>query len=105
MEMDMKIEVNMKMDIDMDEDMETWTRTWKHGQGNGNMDEDMGKLWIFTKKSNGKRKPKWFSLICLRKFVTCPFVDEEINGSYPYANGLNGPNGIAHLRKKVSVNY
>ncbi len=23
------------------------------------------------------------------KFVVCPFVDEETNGSYPFANGLN----------------
>ncbi len=27
---------------------------------------------------------------CERKFVVCPFVDEETNGSYPFANGLNG---------------
>jgi hypothetical protein len=26
---------------------------------------------------------------CKRKFVVCPFVEEEINGSYPFANGLN----------------
>ncbi len=31
---------------------------------------------------------------CKRKFVVCPFVDEETNGSYPVANGLNG---LAHL--------
>jgi hypothetical protein len=31
---------------------------------------------------------------CKRKFVVCPFVDEETNESYPFANGLNG---IAHL--------
>jgi hypothetical protein len=24
-----------------------------------------------------------------RKFVVCLFVDEETNGSYPFANGLN----------------
>jgi hypothetical protein len=23
------------------------------------------------------------------KFVVCPFVDKETNGSYPFANGLN----------------
>jgi hypothetical protein len=27
-------------------------------------------------------------------FVVCPFVDEETNGSYPLANGLNG---LVHL--------
>ncbi len=32
-----------------------------------------------------------------RKFVVCPFVDEERNGSYPFANRLNGPNGLAYL--------
>jgi hypothetical protein len=26
---------------------------------------------------------------CNRKFVICPFVDEEKNGHYPFANGLN----------------
>jgi hypothetical protein len=25
---------------------------------------------------------------CKRKFVVCSFVDEEKNGSYPFANGL-----------------
>jgi hypothetical protein len=40
---------------------------------------------------------------CRRKFVVCPFVDEETNGSYPFVNGqngfngLNGLNGFAHL--------
>jgi hypothetical protein len=28
------------------------------------------------------------------KFVIHPFVDEETNGGYPFANGLNG---LAHL--------
>ncbi len=31
------------------------------------------------------------------KFSVCPFVEEEISGSYPFANGLNGLNGYAHL--------
>jgi hypothetical protein len=31
---------------------------------------------------------------CIRKFVVRPFVDEKTNGSYPFANGLNGH---AHL--------
>jgi hypothetical protein len=31
-------------------------------------------------------------------FLTvCPFVDEETNGSYPFANGLNRRNGLAYL--------
>jgi hypothetical protein len=42
-----------------------------------------------------------FSLIRLpfarrqnEEFVVCPFVDEETNGIYPFANGLNG---LAHI--------
>ncbi len=30
-----------------------------------------------------------------RKFVLCPFADEETNGRYPFVNGLNGLNGPA----------
>ncbi len=26
---------------------------------------------------------------CRQKFVVCPYVDEETNGSYPFANRLN----------------
>ncbi len=42
---------------------------------------------------------------CKLKFVICPFVDEETNKSYPFANGLSGLNllnrlkGFAHLWK------
>ncbi len=38
-----------------------------------------------------------------RKFVTCPFADKGTNGSYPFANGLNGLNGLAHLLINVNV--
>ncbi len=37
---------------------------------------------------------------CKWKVVDGPFVDEETNGSYSFANGLNGlnrPNGLANL--------
>ncbi len=34
---------------------------------------------------------------CKRKFVVCPFVEEETNGRYPFANELNWLNGFAHL--------
>jgi hypothetical protein len=37
---------------------------------------------------------------CKRKFVVCLFVlfvEEEKNESYPFANGLNGLNELAHL--------
>ncbi len=69
-----------------DVDMETWT--WRHGHG------DIG-------TSNGKRKPRRFSLICVpfAQWVngSLSFVDEETNGSNPFADGLNGLNGLAHL--------
>jgi hypothetical protein len=70
--------------------------TWRHGHGD----------------IKRKTEAKAISLICL-PFVTkrnllflvvCPFVDEETNGNYPFAkglnalNGLNGLNGHAHLR-------
>ncbi len=34
---------------------------------------------------------------CKRKFVLCPFFDEETNGSFPCANELDGLTGLAHL--------
>jgi hypothetical protein len=36
------------------------------------------------------------------EFVVCPFVDEETNGSYLFANGLNRANGLAHLWSVVN---
>ncbi len=36
-------------------------------------------------------------LIVKLKFIVCPFVAEETNGSYPFANGLNRLNELAHL--------
>jgi hypothetical protein len=32
-----------------------------------------------------------------QKIVVGPFVDKETDGSYLFANGLNGLNGLAHL--------
>ncbi len=55
---------------------------------------------IYNAISNGKRKPMRLFTVCSswkRKFVICPFVHEETNRSYPFANGLNGQNGCAHL--------
>jgi hypothetical protein len=47
---------------------------------------------------NGPRRfflnPFTVCKLCKRKFVVCPFVDEETNGSYPFANGLNA---LSHL--------
>jgi hypothetical protein len=39
------------------------------------------------------------------EFVVCPFVDEETNGSYPFANGLYGLNELVHLCPKHSVSF
>ncbi len=36
---------------------------------------------------------------CTRKFGVCPSFYEETNGSYPFANGLNG---LAHLCRQVA---
>jgi hypothetical protein len=84
--------------------METWgnrdrdMEVWRHRHGNMDMKNgDMETRTWRQETSNGKRKPRRFSLIhlplvdrsCKRKFVVCPFVEEEINGSYPFANGLN----------------
>jgi hypothetical protein len=35
--------------------------------------------------------------LCKQKIVVCLFVVEETSGSYPFANGLNGVNGLPHL--------
>jgi hypothetical protein len=42
-------------------------------------------------------KPFTVCSSCKRKFVVCPFIDEETNGSYPFANKLNGLSGLVHL--------
>ncbi len=48
--------------------------------------------------SKWKTEAQGYSLIRLpfrhREKGILPFVDEETNGSYPFANGLNG---LAHL--------
>ncbi len=51
---------------------------------------------------NRKQEPRRFSLIRLlivqtEKFAVCPFVNEETNGSYPFASRLNELNRLAHL--------
>ncbi len=38
--------------------------------------------------------------LCQQKFVICPFVDDETNGLYPFANRLNelyGLNGLLYI--------
>jgi hypothetical protein len=78
---------------DMDSRRHGDTETWRHGD-------------MYLETSNGKRKPRRyhrkqepmrFPLIRLPfayrakkwKFVVCPFVDEETNGNYLFANGYN----------------
>ncbi len=61
--------------------------TWVHSHGD-------------TANGNGKRKSRQFSLsvYCSLSVQTevcrLPFVDEETNGSYPFAFGLNGLNRL-----------
>jgi hypothetical protein len=90
--------------------METWRHgdmrigvmeTWRHGDmETWHGDRDMETQ---NSKRKGKQKSRRFSLSfivssqCSQKFVVCPFIDEETNGSYPFANGLNRPCGLAHL--------
>jgi hypothetical protein len=55
-----------------------------------------GIIKFYEKKSNGLETEAQaiflnpFTVCSLRKrnFVNCPFVEEETNGSYPFANGL-----------------
>ncbi len=91
------------------ENMETWR--WRYGnletqtQRHGNR-----KKWIFgdieTRKHQTENQPQQFSLTRLpfanrakRRFAVCPFVDEEKNGSYSFANGLNGKNRLKGLAR------
>jgi hypothetical protein len=74
------------------EDIETGEiEKWRHRGGN----------LIFTKKIKWKTAARAIFLhpftiysLCQWKFVVCPFVDKLTNGTYPFANGLNG---LAHL--------
>jgi hypothetical protein len=69
-------------------------------------------IYIYAAISNGKGKngkkgktkvqaiflnPFSICSLCKRKFVLSPFFNEETNGSYPFANGLNGLDGLDHL--------
>jgi hypothetical protein len=69
--------------------------------------------------SNGKRKAEVqtiflnpFTICSFCRFVVCPFVDEDTNGSYPFANGLNRLyrlnglnvlNGLALLLQSLAI--
>jgi hypothetical protein len=46
----------------------------------------------------GKRTSVFrFPYVVQTEIVVCPFVYEETNGSYPFANGLNGLNRLVRL--------
>jgi hypothetical protein len=55
--------------------------TWRHGHGEIRRKIEAQALFLnlITVCSS-----------CKGKLIFCPFVDEETNGSYPLANGLNG---------------
>jgi hypothetical protein len=62
-------------------------------------------MYILPSQTKGrKQKRRRFSLIRLPfahpgkwKFVVYTFTVDETNGSYPFANKLNGLMGLAHL--------
>jgi hypothetical protein len=67
-------------------DMETWIHgymdmeTWRHGHGD---------VEISNKKRKTEAQAFFLNLFtaCLLykwQFIICPFVEEEINGSYPF---------------------
>ncbi len=89
-------------------DLETWRHgdleTWIHG------DMDM-ETWRHQTK-NGKRKPRQFSLICFpfahHVNVSLSFVrllTKKQTKVYPFANRLNGLNGLAHRWINVTNYY
>jgi hypothetical protein len=58
--------------------------TWRHQTENANAQA------IFLNPFTVCSSCKW-------NFIVCPFVEEETNGCYPFAKGLNGLSGLAHL--------
>jgi hypothetical protein len=57
-------------------------------------------IYIYAVVSNGKDQAMFLHTLtirssCRQKFVACPFVDEETNESYQFANRLNRLNGLA----------
>jgi hypothetical protein len=58
----------------------------------------MCKYMLPFQKENGAQanfiNPFTICSLYKRKFVVCPVIDEETNGSYSFANGLEGPNGL-----------
>ncbi len=56
---------------------------------------------LLFQTENGKRESRHFlPLLVMQTEVVCLFLNEETNGSYPFANRLNGLNrlnGFSHL--------
>jgi hypothetical protein len=92
----MEMETWKNGEIDMKTwNMEKWRKeTWRH------RDMDMETRRHQTEKTEARAIFLNLFTVCSSckwKFVVCPFVDEETDGIYPFANGLNGLNGLAHL--------
>jgi hypothetical protein len=66
-------------------DIETWT--WRHAEIKGKTDNERPIIFLNPFTICSSHKPK---------FVVCPFLDEETNGGFPFANGLNGLKGLVH---------
>jgi hypothetical protein len=80
------------------EDMETWwnrgMETWRHGDIKRKTEAQSIFLNLFTICSSYKRK-----------FVVFLVIEEGTNGSYPFANGLNGLYELARQCFFVQVRY
>jgi hypothetical protein len=76
-------------------EMEAWRNgdieTWRQRQRHEYIKWKTGALAIII-------NPFTVCSTCKQKLIVFPFVDEETNRSYPFANGLNRLNGLAHLR-------
>jgi hypothetical protein len=85
----------------IDKDMQTRTRACRHRHGDIEL-KYWGKAKVNGNRKTKTRRPGIFLdpfTICSsfkRKFVVSLFVDKEIIGSHPFANGLNG---LTHLCK------
>jgi hypothetical protein len=70
--------------------------TWKHGDG----DMETWRHWDIKWQTEAQAIFINLYAVCSmskRKFVDGSFVDEETNESNPFADRLNGLNGLAHL--------
>ncbi len=64
-------------------EIETWA--WRNGYGDIKRKTEAQAIFLNTLTVCSS---------CFRKFVVCPFVDQETNRSCPFANGLNGLNSL-----------